>query len=78
MKQLISPLSRSMMMVVDAPPLLPVTDAGLLFAAADGALVVVQAGKTRTEQLAHAAKKLEQVSGKLLGVVLNMVKRKDI
>lgn len=78
MQQLISTLSQTMKVVIDAPPLLPVSDAGLLTTAADGALVVVQAGKTRTEQLGHAAKKLEQVNGKLLGVVLNMVKRKDL
>ena len=38
--------------IIDAPPLLPVTDAALLAAQADGALVVVRHGKTTRDQLA--------------------------
>ena len=78
MKELIATLSASHMVIVDAPPLLPVTDAVLLTVASDGAIVVVQSGKTRTEQLALAARKIGQVEGTLLGVVLNMVPKKDL
>ena len=62
--------------LLDAPPLLPVTDAALLTAQADGALVVVRHGKTTHDQLAHAIERLEAVDARALGVVLNMVPAK--
>ncbi|EOM75961.1 protein-tyrosine kinase [Rhodococcus rhodnii LMG 5362] len=40
--------------VVDASPLLPVTDAAVLSAMADGALLVARHGETKKEQLARA------------------------
>ena len=62
--------------LLDAPPLLPVTDAALLAAETDGALVVVQYGKTTRDQLSHALERLEAVDAKTLGIVLNMVPAK--
>ena len=59
--------------ILDAPPLLPVTDAAILAAQADGALVVVRHGKTTRDQLRHAVERLDAVDAKTLGVVLNMV-----
>jgi len=78
MQSLLAALKETHTVIVDAPPLLPVTDAALLTVASDGAILVVQQGKTRIEQLALAARKLEQVEGTLLGVVLNMVPKKDL
>ena len=57
--------------IVDAPPLLPVTDAALLAAQADGAVVVVRHGKTTRDQLGHAVERLEAVDAKPVGVVVN-------
>jgi tyrosine-protein kinase len=62
--------------LLDSPPLLPVTDAALLAAQTDGAVVVVRHGKTSRDQLAHAVERLDQVDAKLLGMVLNMVPAK--
>ena len=62
--------------LLDAPPLLPVTDAALLAAQTDGALVVVRHGKTTRDQLGHAFERLDAVDAKSLGVVLNMVPAK--
>lgn len=59
--------------IVDAPPLLPVTDAALLTAQSDGALLVVRHGRTTKEQLRHSVERLEAVEGRVLGVVINMV-----
>lgn len=59
--------------VIDAPPLLPVTDAALLTSQADGALLVVRHGKTTRDHVRHAVERLEAVGGRTLGVVLNMV-----
>ena len=62
--------------VIDAPPLLPVTDAALLARQADGALLVVRHGSTTRDQLAMAAERLGAVEAKTLGAVLNMVPTK--
>lgn len=58
--------------LLDAPPLLPVTDAAVLATQTDGALLVVKHGRTRRDQLAHAVDRLAAVDAKTLGVVLNM------
>lgn len=59
--------------VIDAPPLLPVTDAALLATQADGAVLVTRFGKTTKDQVAQAVDRLVQVDAKLVGAVLNMV-----
>jgi capsular exopolysaccharide synthesis family protein len=59
--------------IIDAPPLLPVTDATLLAAKADGAVLVIRHGRTTRDQLAHSLERLRQVDGHVAGVVLNMV-----
>jgi succinoglycan biosynthesis transport protein ExoP len=71
MKQFIEDLSHDYFVILDAPPLLPVTDAGLLSAFCDGALLVQAAGKTQIEQSQHCRRILDQVGSRLLGVVLN-------
>ena len=78
MQTLLAQLKKTHLVIVDAPPLLAVTDAVLLTTAADGAILVVQQGKTRIEQVGLASRKLEQVEGTLLGVVLNQVPKKDL
>ncbi|WP_028644641.1 polysaccharide biosynthesis tyrosine autokinase [Nocardioides sp. URHA0020] len=62
--------------IVDAPPLLPVTDAALLASQADGAIIVVRFGKTTKDQLGQAVQRLQQVDVSPVGVVLNMVPNK--
>lgn len=62
--------------VLDSPPLLPVTDAALLARATDGALIVVQSGRTHGEQLTTACEALRIAGGTVLGVVLNRISRK--
>lgn len=59
--------------VIDAPPLLPVTDAALLAAEADGAVVVVRQGKTTRDQLSTSMARLKGIGAQPLGVTLNMV-----
>ena len=59
--------------IIDTPPLLPVTDAAVLGVAADGCLITTRYGSTRREQLAEAANVLARIDAKLLGVVLNRV-----
>jgi tyrosine-protein kinase len=64
------------MVIIDAPPLLPVTDAALLASQADGALLVARYGKTTKDQLAQSVERLRQVDARPVGVVLNMVPNK--
>jgi Mrp family chromosome partitioning ATPase len=54
-----------------------VTDAAVLAALSDGALVVVSAGRTLDTELGAALGHLEAVNGKALGVIFNRVARKD-
>ncbi len=61
------------MVLIDTPPLLPVTDAAVLAARADGALLVVRHGRTSKNQVALATNALARVDSRLLGCVLNMV-----
>lgn len=65
--------SRYDMVIIDAPPLLPVTDGALLAAGSDGAIIVVRHGRTTTDQVSHARDRLDQVDARVVGTVLNMV-----
>jgi Mrp family chromosome partitioning ATPase len=72
METLLADLRRDFDVIfIDAPPLLPVTDAALLATQADGAVVVVRHGRTTRDQLQHAQERLEAVDAKALGVVIN-------
>jgi capsular exopolysaccharide synthesis family protein len=58
--------------IVDSSPLLAVTDAAVLAANSDGALIMARYGQTKREQLTHAVGNLEDVGAPLLGVVFTM------
>jgi len=62
--------------LIDAPPLLPVTDGALLAAQADGALLVVRHGKTTVDQVGLAVDRLESVGASPVGVIFNMTPAK--
>ena len=77
MKTTLSHLAdRGMAIIIDAPPLLPVADAAILTAQADGALVVVSAGRTLDTDLSTALSNLRAVKGRPLGVILNRTDRR--
>ena len=57
--------------LIDAPPLLPVADAAVLARQADGAILVVRHGHTTRDQVAAAVDRLVSVEGQLLGTVFN-------
>ncbi|KGX93919.1 tyrosine protein kinase [Pontibacillus halophilus JSM 076056 = DSM 19796] len=57
--------------VVDAPPVLAVTDAQILANLVDGVLMVVRSKQTDNEAAIKAKKLLDAGNSKLLGVVLN-------
>lgn len=58
--------------LIDTPPLLPVTDAAIVGALSDGVVIVVRYGKTSRSQLATATELLSSVGARILGGVLNM------
>lgn len=62
--------------LIDAPPLLPVTDAAVLSTRATGAIVIVAAGKAHRQQLQGAITSLENVGAKLFGVIPTMLPTK--
>jgi capsular exopolysaccharide synthesis family protein len=57
--------------LIDCPPVLPVTDAAVLSARVDGVLVVATAGSTTGKEIARAVELLRQVDAPIVGVVLN-------
>jgi non-specific protein-tyrosine kinase len=61
------------MVVIDSPPVLPVTDAAVLAQGVDGVLLVVDAGETRRQIALQAVESLRQVGANVIGVVLNRV-----
>jgi polysaccharide biosynthesis transport protein len=62
--------------LIDAPPLLPVTDATVLSRIAGGAIVVVGSGKIRREQLRRALETLAAVDVAVHGLILNFLPTK--
>ena len=62
--------------IIDTPPILPVTDAVVASSLADGVILVVQAGKTRNGEVRHVQEVLEAAHANLLGVVLNRSRRR--
>jgi capsular exopolysaccharide synthesis family protein len=63
------------LVLIDSPPVLPVTDASILSRYADATLMLVAAGQTRRADLHRAAERLNQVGGTILGIVLNKATR---
>jgi capsular exopolysaccharide synthesis family protein len=65
--------SRFDVVVIDTPPLLPVTDAAVLSTIAGGTVVIVGAGRVDRDHLAKSLQSLDAVKGRVLGLVLNMI-----
>ncbi len=59
--------------VIDSPPLISVTDPVILSTMVDGAILVVQAGKSSRDLVRRARQELAGVGAKVFGVVLNNV-----
>ena len=61
--------------VIDTPPLLPVTDGATVATLADATLLVCRGGKTTREQAERSVDALDKVGRRPVGVVLNAVTR---
>ena len=63
--------------LIDSPPLLPVTDALVLSAHADAVLMVVMVDQTTRGEVERASELLAQVDARPIGIVLNKVIRRS-
>lgn len=62
--------------VVDAPPLLPVTDAAVLAQHVGGVVLIIEAQATKAAEIQRSLKALEMVDAPVLGAVLNRLPTK--
>ncbi len=77
MKDLISRVEKAFdVVIIDAPPLLPVTDAAVLSQHVGGIVLVVGVQKIKHQDLQKSLKALELVGSNLLGIVLNRLPAK--
>jgi capsular exopolysaccharide synthesis family protein len=65
------------MVLLDSPPLLPVTDAAVLTKMAGGALVVVGADRIHRPQLQETLGSLQTAGAHILGIVMNKMERRE-
>lgn len=72
MAELIADLrTRYEYIIIDAPPLLPVTDGSVVSTHADGVVLVTRYGKTTSHQVSRAVDSLRAVNTRVLGVIFN-------
>ena len=60
--------------ILDTPPILPVTDSKLLAIKADATVVVVRSEVSKSKHVSQAFKELEKVNANIIGTILNDVK----
>jgi capsular exopolysaccharide synthesis family protein len=75
MRTLMAELAKDTMVIIDAPPLLPVTDAAVLTRSADGAIIVITHGGTLDSELTMALNHITTVHGRTLGIIFNRMRR---
>jgi capsular exopolysaccharide synthesis family protein len=63
--------------IIDCPPVLPVTDALTLSSKVDGVVLVYRVAKTKRDMLRRAKLQLENVGADICGVVLNDIKKEE-
>jgi len=74
MQQLIDDMKNAYdIVLVDAPPVLSITDAAILAPKTDGVVLVYEMGRTARSALLRSKIQLESVGAKVLGVVLNHI-----
>jgi len=59
--------------IFDTPPIIPVTDAGVLGAQTDGVIMVIQANRTQKGVVKHGEGLLKQAQAKLRGYILTNI-----
>ena len=64
--------------ILDAPPILPVADAAILATEVDGVLLLARYGSTSRDQLRQAVSRIDSVGGRLIGTILNRAPRSTL
>lgn len=78
MRLLLETLSaRYDLVIIDSPPLVPVTDAVILSTLVDGVLLVIKSAAVEREMVKAAKDSLINVRARIIGTVLNDVKSRD-
>ncbi len=65
------------LVIFDSPPVLAVADAVILSGRLNNTLLVVQAGKTRSDMVKRSLTALNQVNARVAGVVLNNMRKRQ-
>jgi capsular exopolysaccharide synthesis family protein len=74
MKNLLGALrSKYDYIILDTPPIIPLTDAGVVGAQTDGVIMVIQASRTQRGVIKHGEGLLKQAHAKLLGYILTNI-----
>jgi polysaccharide biosynthesis transport protein len=74
MKKILAEIAASFdFIVIDSPPVLPVSDSVLLSTIVDGVVVVVNSANTAKQQIRVACARLKYARSKIFGIVLNKV-----
>lgn len=60
------------LVIIDSPPVLPVTDSVVTSVLADGVLVAVRYGRTRRDQVEASLEALGAVGARIVGTALTM------
>jgi len=63
--------------ILDSPPIQPVTDAVVLSKRVDGVVFVVRASKTMRDELRRSARMIRDVGGSIVGVIVNELAARD-
>jgi capsular exopolysaccharide synthesis family protein len=63
--------------ILDSPPIQPVTDAVVLSKRVDGVVLVVRASKTMRDELRRSARMIRDVGGTIVGVIVNELDARD-
>ncbi len=65
------------LVVIDGPPVLGLTDAPLLGSVAEGTILVVESRRTRTGSAIEMSRRMHDVGGQILGVILTKIDRRS-
>ena len=66
------------LILIDCPPVLAVAETRLFCSIADGTLLVSRWNETRTTVLETAKREVERANGRVVGLILNMVKTRVV
>jgi Mrp family chromosome partitioning ATPase len=79
MREVLNTLAREVdYLIIDGPPLLPVSDGVLLAQMVDGVVLVARSGRTKTSHINAAMDLLKDARAPMLGAVLNGVSSRSV